>query len=163
MNSLLRLSVFRITHCPIWGTLAVVKEAIADYQAQVANAWQLNPRLQDMGKQKVSLARDAREHLPRADVSYQFKSAAGTVKIHITSAGETFKLEITAGKNPYGQKIHPSQFPDQHRRFNNCRQPLTQQLSPAQAAAPGEHNPNALPLTVAGYKETECGPAFGIF
>jgi len=64
---------------------------------------------------------------------------------------------------PYGQKIHPSQFPDQHRRFNNCRQPLTQQLSPAQAAAPGEHNPNALPLTVAGYKETECGPAFGIF
>ena len=86
-------------------TLAVVKEAIADYQAQVASAWQLNPRLQDMGKQKVSLARDAREHLPRADVSYQFKSSAGTVKIHITSAGETFKLEITAGKNPMAAQL----------------------------------------------------------
>ena len=87
------------------GTLTVVKEAIADYQAQVASAWQLNPRLQDLGKQKVSLARDAREHLPRADVSYQFKSAAGTVKVHITSAGETFKLDITAGRNPMAAQL----------------------------------------------------------
>ena len=71
----------------------------------MASAWQLNPRLQDMGKQKVSLARDAREHLPRADVSYQFKSSAGTVKVHITSAGETFKLEITAGKNPMAAQL----------------------------------------------------------
>ncbi len=86
-------------------TLAVVKEAIADYQAQVASAWQLNPRLQDMGKQKVSLARDALEHLPRADVSYQFKSAAGTVKVHITTAGETFKLDITAGRNPMAAQL----------------------------------------------------------
>jgi len=87
------------------GTLAAVKEAIADYQAQVASAWQLNPRLQDLGKQKVSLARDAREHLPRADVSYQFKSSAGTVKVHITSAGETFRLEIAAGKNPMAAQL----------------------------------------------------------
>ena len=86
-------------------TLAVVKDAIGDYQAQVASAWQLNPRLQDMGKQKVSLARDAREHLPRADVSYQFKSAAGTVKVHITTAGETFKLDITAGRNPMAAQL----------------------------------------------------------
>jgi hypothetical protein len=71
----------------------------------VASAWQLNPRLQDMGKQKVSLARDAREHLPRADVSYQFKSAAGTVKVHITSTGETFRLEITAGRNPMAAQL----------------------------------------------------------
>ena len=82
-------------------TLAVVKDAIADYQAQVASAWQLNPRLQDMGKQKVSLARDAREHLPRADVSYQFKSAAGTVKVHITTAGETFSSRSLRAKTPW--------------------------------------------------------------
>ena len=87
------------------GTLAVVKEAIADYQAQLASAWQLNPRLQDIGKQKTSLTRDAREHLPRADVSYQFKSEAGTVKVHITTAGETFKLDITAGKNPMAAQL----------------------------------------------------------
>ena len=29
------------------GTLTVVKNAIADYKAQVANAWNLAPRLQD--------------------------------------------------------------------------------------------------------------------
>ena len=87
------------------GTMTVVKEAIADYKSQVAGAWELNQRLQDIGKQKVSLTRDAREHLPRADVSYQFKSEAGTVKIHITTAGETFRLEINAGKNPMASQM----------------------------------------------------------
>ena len=87
------------------GTMTVVKEAITDYKGRVAGAWELNQRLQDIGKQKVSLTRDAREHLPRADVSYQFKSEAGTVKIHITTAGETFKLEINAGKNPMAAQL----------------------------------------------------------
>ena len=81
------------------GTMAVVKEAIADYKSQVAGAWNLNQRLLDIGKHKLSLIVNEREHLPRADVSYQFKSKAGTVNIHITTAGETFKLEINAGKN----------------------------------------------------------------
>ena len=35
------------------GTMAVVKEAIADYKSQVTGAWELNQRLQDIGKQKV--------------------------------------------------------------------------------------------------------------
>lgn len=87
------------------GTMTVVKEAMVDYKAQVAGAWELNPRLQDIGKQKVSLIVNEREHLPRADVSYQFKSAAGIVKVHITSAGETFKLEINAGKNPMAAQM----------------------------------------------------------
>ena len=87
------------------GTMTVVKEAITDYKGRVAGAWELNQRLQDIGKQKVSLTRDTREHLPRADVSYQFKSEAGTVKIHITTAGETFKLEINAGKNPMAAQL----------------------------------------------------------
>ena len=87
------------------GTMAVVKEAMSDYKGRVAGAWELNQRLQDIGKQKVSLTRDTREHLPRADVSYQFKSEAGTVKIHITTAGETFKLEINAGKNPMAAQL----------------------------------------------------------
>ena len=87
------------------GTLAVVKDALAEYKAQIANAWQLNARLQDIGRQKTSLTVDAREHLPRADVSYQFKSEAGTVKVHITTAGETFKLDITAGRNPMAAQL----------------------------------------------------------
>ena len=87
------------------GTMTVVKEAITDYKGRVAGAWELNQCLQDIGKQKVSLTRDTREHLPRADVSYQFKSEAGTVKIHITTAGETFKLEINAGKNPMAAQL----------------------------------------------------------
>jgi hypothetical protein len=87
------------------GTMTVVKEAIADYKGQVAGAWALNQRLQEIGKHKVSLIVNEREHLPRADVSYQFKSKAGNVKIHITTAGETFKLEINAGKNPMAAQI----------------------------------------------------------
>lgn len=87
------------------GTMAVVKEAIAEYKAQVAGAWELNPRLQEIGKHKVSLIVNEREHLPRAEVSYQFKSSAGTVKVYISSAGETFKLEINAGKNPMAAQM----------------------------------------------------------
>jgi len=87
------------------GTMAVVKEAIADYKSQVAGAWNLNQRLLDIGKHKLSLIVNEREHLPRADVSYQFKSKAGTVNIHITTAGETFKLEINAGNNPMAAQM----------------------------------------------------------
>ena len=87
------------------GTMTVVKEAIADYKSQVAGAWELNQRLQDIGKYKVSLIVNEREHLPRVDVSYLFKSKAGIVKVHITTAGETFRLEINAGKNPMAAQM----------------------------------------------------------
>ena len=87
------------------GTMAVVKEAIAEYKAQVAGAWSLNQRLQDIGKHKVNLIVNEREHLPRADVLYQFKSKAGTVNIQITTAGETHKLAIKAGKNPMAAQM----------------------------------------------------------
>jgi hypothetical protein len=66
---------------------------------QVASAWDMNPKLREVGKYKCSLIVKDREHLPRADVTYQFKGASGTVKVRITSAGETFKLELDAGKN----------------------------------------------------------------
>ena len=87
------------------GTMTVVKEAMADYKGRVSGAWELNQRLQDIGKHRVSLIVNEREHLPRADVSYQFKSKAGIVKVHITTAGETFKLEINAGKNPMAAQM----------------------------------------------------------
>ena len=87
------------------GTMTVVKEAMADYKGRVAGAWALNQRLQDIGKHQLSLIVNEREHLPRADVSYQFKSKAGVVKIHITTAGETFRLEINAGKNPMAAQM----------------------------------------------------------
>jgi hypothetical protein len=87
------------------GTMEVVKEAIADYKSQLAGAWTLHPRLVELGKYKCSLIVNDREQLPRADVTYQFKSSAGTVKIHITSAGETFRLEISAGKNPMAAQL----------------------------------------------------------
>ena len=87
------------------GTMTVVKEAITDYKGRVAGAWELNQRLQDIGKYKISLIVNEREHLPRADVSYQFKSKAGIVKVHITTAGETFRLEINAGKNPMAAQM----------------------------------------------------------
>ncbi len=87
------------------GTMTVVKEAITDYKSQVAGAWELNQRLQDIGKHKISLVVNEREHLPRADVSYQFKSKAGTVKVHITTAGENYTVSINAGKNPMAAQM----------------------------------------------------------
>ena len=87
------------------GTMTVVKNAIADYKAQVANAWKLAPRLQDLGTLRVNFIVNELEHLPRADVHYQFKSAAGTVKVHITTAAETYDLKITAGKNPMAAEL----------------------------------------------------------
>jgi len=38
-------------------------------------------------------------------VSYEFKSSAGKVSVHITSAGETFRIDINAGKNPMAAKL----------------------------------------------------------
>ena len=87
------------------GTMTVVKEAITDYKAQVAGAWELNQRLQDIGKHKISLVVNEREQLPRADVAYQFKSKAGTVKVHITTAGENYTVSINAGKNPMAAQM----------------------------------------------------------
>ena len=51
------------------------------------------------------LTRDTREQLAGADVSYQFKSATGTIEVNITAAGETFKLDITAGRNPMAAQL----------------------------------------------------------
>ena len=87
------------------GTMTVVKEAITDYKAQVAGAWELNQRLQDIGKHKISLVVNEREQIPRADVAYQFKSKAGTVKVHITTAGENYTVSINAGKNPMAAQM----------------------------------------------------------
>jgi len=87
------------------GTMTVVKNAIADYKAQIADAWKLAPRLQDLGTHRVNLIVNEREHLPPADVSYQFKSSAGTVKVQITTAAETYDLKITAGKNSMAAEL----------------------------------------------------------
>ena len=87
------------------GTMTVVKKAIADYKAQVNNAWKLAPRLLDIGTHRVNLIVNELEHLPRADVQYQFKSSAGIVKVHITTAAETYQLTITAGKNPMAAEL----------------------------------------------------------
>ena len=87
------------------GTMTVVKAAIADYKAQIAGAWDMAPKLRELGKQKITLQMKEREHLPRADMSYQFKSTAGTVKVRISSAGETFIIELDAGKNPMSAQL----------------------------------------------------------
>ena len=75
------------------GTMTVIRQAIADYKAQVAGAWALIAQLQENGKHKVSLTVKDREHLPRASVDYHFRSNAGLVKIHITTAGENCKVK----------------------------------------------------------------------
>ena len=86
-------------------TMEVVKEAIDDYQKSLTDAWNLPPRLLELGKAKCTYVVNEREHLPRVDLTYQFKSSAGAVKIHLTSAGETYRLEINAGKNPMAAQL----------------------------------------------------------
>ena len=86
-------------------TMEVVKEAISDNKRALSTAWQIHPRLQELGKFKCTLIFNEREQLPRAEVTYQFKSSAGKVGIMLTSAGETFSLQIHAGKNPMAAQL----------------------------------------------------------
>ena len=81
------------------GTMKVVKQAIADNKKALASAWDLPARLVESGKFTCTQIVNERELLPRATLNYQFKSPAGTVTVKIESAGETFKLDIQAGKN----------------------------------------------------------------
>ena len=92
------------------GTMQVVKEAISDHKKELAGAWNVHPRLLELGKFKCKMTSDPREHLPRADVSYEFKSSAGKVSVHITSAGETFHIDINAGKNPMAAQLARREF-----------------------------------------------------
>jgi hypothetical protein len=86
-------------------TLAVVVQALADYKKQITSAWELPSELLEIGKHKVSQTMDPHEHLPRVDVMHQYKSEAGLVKVHITTAGEVYKLNIDAGKNPMAAQL----------------------------------------------------------
>lgn len=86
-------------------TMEVVNEAIAEYKTRLAGAWNIHARLQEIGKFKCVMTTNDREQLPRAELKYEFKSSAGTVKIHIASAGETFSLLINAGKNPMAAQL----------------------------------------------------------
>lgn len=92
------------------GTMEVVKEAIADNKKRLASAWNIHPRLRDLGTFKCALTTDAREQLPRVDLKYHFKSSAGSVKVHVTSAGETYRIEINAGKNPMAAQLARREF-----------------------------------------------------
>jgi hypothetical protein len=87
------------------GTLDVVNKAIADYTQQRDEAWALDPRLLQIGKYSCKLVTNDREHLPRATLSYKFTSNAGSVTVNITSAGETFRLDIITPKNPMAASV----------------------------------------------------------
>lgn len=78
---------------------AVVKAALTDYQQDSEHAWDLPPKLKEAAKSRISQVKMHQEHLPRFDVLHQFATDAGTVKVHITTAGQNVKVELTAGKN----------------------------------------------------------------
>lgn len=83
----------------IAGTTKVVKEAIADYQKELSQAWKLSPGIAENAKTTLSQIVNEREILPRYEVLHQFKTDAGTVKVLITTIGENINLSITVGKN----------------------------------------------------------------
>lgn len=80
--------------------MQVVKDAIAEYKEQIAHSWDLSPRLAELGKVNITQIASEREHLPRVELTFRYKSEAGAVSVSIKSAGETYKLDIEAGKNP---------------------------------------------------------------
>ena len=87
------------------GTMAVVNEALKDYRAQIAQAWQLPAKVAALGKVKIVPIVNEREHLPRIEMSFHFKCDSGVVKVSIKSAGENYKLEIDAGRNPMAAQL----------------------------------------------------------
>jgi hypothetical protein len=87
------------------GTMAVVNEALKDYRAEIEQAWQLHPKVAELGKVKIVQIVNEREHLPRIEMSFDFKCDSGVVKVLIKTAGETYKLEIDAGRNPMAAQL----------------------------------------------------------
>lgn len=92
------------------GAKEVVQSALKDYQLQLANSWEPNPKLKEMGKFKCGLATIAQEQLPRTSVTFEFPTATGKLVVKIASAGETFKLTIDAGKNPMATQVILNEF-----------------------------------------------------
>jgi hypothetical protein len=86
-------------------TIDVVNEALKEYRAEIECAWQLNPKLAELGKVKIVQIVNEREHLPRIEMSFHFKCDSGVVKVSIKTAGETYKLEIDAGRNPMAAQL----------------------------------------------------------
>ena len=82
-----------------------IRGLLARENAVLVAHYYTDAKLQALGKFHCALVVHEREHLPRADVTYQFDSEAGAVRVHITSAGETFKLDISAGKNPMAAQL----------------------------------------------------------
>lgn len=86
-------------------TMEVVNSALKDYRAEIAQAWQLHPKLAELGKVKIVQIVNEREHLPRIEMSFHFKCDSGVVKISIKTAGENYKLDIDAGRNPMASQL----------------------------------------------------------
>jgi hypothetical protein len=80
-------------------TREVVIEAILENKDELKAAWQLPKHLQKRGDFIVGSTQEPLEHLPRVEMSYSFTSAAGDVKVRVSTIGENFKVVIDAGKN----------------------------------------------------------------
>lgn len=86
-------------------TMDVVNNALKDYRAELAQAWQLHPKLAELGMVKIVQIVNEREHLPRIEMNFHFKCDSGVVKISIKTAGENYKLDIDAGRNPMASQL----------------------------------------------------------
>ena len=81
------------------GAVEVVKKALAEYEKNFKEAWDLPPTIQSQGKEHIKMHSEAYEILPRVTHTFSFSSAAGKVTVRTVTAGENLSIEFETPKN----------------------------------------------------------------
>jgi len=75
------------------------KDALAEYEQRVKQAWDLPKSLADISTSRTTSYKERLENLPRFEITHTFKLEAGKVKVFISTANRNHRLEIEAGGN----------------------------------------------------------------
>ena len=81
------------------GAVEVVKKALAEYEKNFKEAWDLPPTIQSQGKEHIKMHSETYEILPRVTHTFSFSSAAGKVTVRTVTAGENLSIEFETPKN----------------------------------------------------------------
>ena len=81
------------------GSVEVVKKALAEYEKNFKEAWDLPPTIQSQGKEHIKMYSEAYEILPRVTHTFSFSSAAGKVTVRTVTAGENLSIVFETPKN----------------------------------------------------------------
>lgn len=76
--------------------LQVVAEAIEQNRALIRDCWTLPQALLNAGNLEVTQEMRYTENLPRTDIYFTFKCAAGLLVVKISTTGENYKIQVTS-------------------------------------------------------------------